>query len=148
MADDDDQQDPARAFDQLRREVSLCTRAVQGLAAERRDMPDYSETLRSIDSRLQAAAGGIARMAQAPALRMTPSEMAKELERAAINARDGDRQLLESSHRANADLTHQLRLAIQQVQVAKIQRQWMLWSAMAGAAVGILLMVAFWPLFT
>jgi hypothetical protein len=148
MEEDHDPLDPARAFDRLRREVSLCTRAVQGLAAERREAPDYSETLRSIDARLQAAAGGIARMALAPAMRLAPAEMAKELERAAINARNGDRQLLESSHRANADLTHQLRLAIQQVQVAKFQRQRMLWSAMAGAAGGILLMVAVWTLLT
>jgi hypothetical protein len=144
MEDDDNQQDPARAFDQLRREVSLCTCAVQGLTAERRDMPDYSETLRSIDARLQTVADGIAPMAQAPALRMTPGEMARELERASTVARAGDRQLLDAAHRGNADLVHELRLAIQQVHLAKVQRQHLLWSAAAGFVVAILIMLAGW----
>lgn len=144
MTDDDDPLDPARAFDQLRREVSLCTRAVQGLTAERRDMPDYSQTLRAIDARLKAAADGIAWISQRPAMQLTPEAMARELQRCAAAVRNGDKQLLEKAHRDNADLTHQLRLAIQQVQSAKAQRQYLLWSAAAGLIGGIAIMLAGW----
>lgn len=147
MEDDADLLDPTRAFDQLRREVSLCTRAVQGLTAERQNIPDYSETLRSMDARLQATTDGIARMAQMPALRLTPADMAKELERAAASAREGDRKLLETVHRGNTDLAHQLRLAIQQVQLAKTQRLRLLWTAAAGCAAGIFIVLGGWWMF-
>lgn len=141
MDDVDDALDPARAFDQLRREVSLCTRAVQGLAAERRDMPDYSETLRTIDARLQATSDGIARLAQAPALRLTPAAMAAEIERAAAAARAENGRLLETAHRGNAELARELRAGIQQVREAHKQRQWVLWSGIAGFGGGIIFMI-------
>ncbi|HTU11508.1 MAG TPA: hypothetical protein VMG08_11500 [Allosphingosinicella sp.] len=144
MSDDDDPQEPARAFDQLRREVSLCTRAVQGLTAERQDLPDYSQTLRAIDARLQATVDGIARLAQTPALRLTPTTMTAEVERAAVAARAEDRNLLETAHRGNSDLARELRAGIQQVREAQEQRQWVLWSAVAGFGGGIMFMIAGW----
>jgi hypothetical protein len=85
--------------------------------------------LRSIDARLQASRDGIARMAQTPALRLTPADMAKVLERAAVVAGNGDRQLLDAAHRGNTELAHWLRQAIQQVQSAKGQRRRLLGSA-------------------
>jgi hypothetical protein len=39
------QSSAARAFEDLRSEVSLLRRAIEGLAAERRDQPDYAPTL-------------------------------------------------------------------------------------------------------
>jgi hypothetical protein len=144
MEDDDDPLDPARAFEQLRREVSLCTRAVQGLTADRRDMPDYSQTLRAIDARLQAATDGITRLGETPALRLTPAGMAAEVERAGVTARAEDRRLLETAHRGNAELARELRLGIQQVRKAQEQRQWVLWSAVAGFSGGVMVMIAGW----
>ncbi|HTU12648.1 MAG TPA: hypothetical protein VMG08_17295 [Allosphingosinicella sp.] len=144
MDEDQDPLDPARAFDQLRREVSLCTRAVQGLAAERRDAPDYSQTLRAIDTRLQATSDGIVRLAQTPALRLTPAGMAAEIERAAVAARAEDRRLLETAHRGNAELARELRAGIQQVRAAQGQRRSLWWSASGGFGGGMMLMALCW----
>jgi hypothetical protein len=144
MADDSDLDDPARAFDQLRREVSLCVRAIQGFTAERQNTPDYSQTLRSIDARLQEAADSIARMAQAPAIQLTPTDIGRELEHAAAAAREGDRRLLEAAQRGNADNAHQLRLAIQQVRTAEAQWRRVLWGAAGGFVLGVLAMLLAW----
>ena len=44
--------DPATAFAALRGEVSLLRRAVEGLTAERQNVPDYSPTLTDLSRRL------------------------------------------------------------------------------------------------
>ena len=63
MADDDGEDEAARAFEGLRAEVSLMRRAVERLSAERADdshAPDYSETLGVIAANITATAQGFA----------------------------------------------------------------------------------------
>ncbi len=121
---DDDIQDggdPAEAFDRLRaviegqdRELALLRRAVEGLAAERAhiDVPDYTETLGVIQHGVNTAAENIGRVGQflkqAPALAMTPEDMAQRIAAAGNAARHEDQAALtraaEDKARVMADL--------------------------------------------
>lgn len=65
--------DPARAFDDLRREVSLALRAVQGLAAEHHEQPDYRDTLKALDDQMVAANKALATIVGTLSLRWPPN---------------------------------------------------------------------------
>jgi len=43
-----DESSAVQAFEGLRREISLLRRAIEGLAAEKRDQPDYGPTLEAL----------------------------------------------------------------------------------------------------
>jgi hypothetical protein len=90
MRSEPDLDDPVAAFDQLRREVSLCVRAIEGLTAERQNMPDYSETLRAMDVRLYNAGRTLEAMAKMPAMELTPENLAARIAKASEAAREGD----------------------------------------------------------
>ncbi len=85
----DDQVTPAlaqssavRAFEDLRGEVSLLRRAIEGLAAERRDQPDYTPTLTQIVDEQRAFRGWAEKVTKLPALKLTPAVLASEIEEA------------------------------------------------------------------
>ncbi|MCC2977961.1 hypothetical protein LK533_14920 [Sphingomonas sp. PL-96] len=131
--------DPARAFDDLRREVSLALRAIQGLAAEHRDQPDYRDTLKALDDRLAAANKALATIATSPAMRLTPQSLTQEIVKASDQARAADAEMLRSAGATSTALMQQLRLGIAQVRVARDQAIEVRWAAGAGLVIGILL---------
>nr|WP_241769381.1 hypothetical protein [Sphingomonas melonis] len=102
MADEDDSQgaDAAEAFEAMRGELALLRRAVEGLAAERsgQDMPNYTETLGVLQQGVNTAGENIARIGQflkaAPALAMTPEQMAQRIAAAGNAARREDQAAL------------------------------------------------------
>lgn len=131
--------DPARAFDALRREVSFALRAIQGLAAEHRDQPDYRETLKALDDQMAAANKALAAIVSSPAMRLTPQNLTQGIIKASEQARAADAELLRSAGATSTALAQQLRLAIEQVRVAKEQAIAIRWAVGAGIAIGILL---------
>lgn len=131
--------DPAHAFDALRREVSLALRAIQGLAAEHRDQPDYRETLKALNDQLAVANKALAAITSSPAMRLTPQNLTQGIIKASEQARAADAELLRSAGATSTALAQQLRLAIQQVRVAKEQAIATWWAVGAGISIGILL---------
>ncbi|MFA6125256.1 MAG: DUF6118 family protein [Sphingomonas sp.] len=91
------QSDPASAFADLRGEVSLLRRAVEGLTAERQNAPDYTPTLTELSSRLARTEELLGKIAESPAMRLTPENMAVSIARASETARAGDRETLDKS---------------------------------------------------
>ena len=71
--------DPARAFDELRREVSFGLRAIQGIAAERRDQTDYGGSLKALDDQLATVNKTLSTIASSPAMRLTPGSLTNEM---------------------------------------------------------------------
>ena len=130
--------DPARAFDDLRREVSLGLRAIQGLAAEHRDQPNYSDTLKTIDERLTGVGETLATIASSPAMRLTPGNLTQAIVKASKDAREADAETLRAAGATSKELIHHLRLGIEQVRVAKAQRAATYWAIAAGMVVGTL----------
>lgn len=90
------QGDPTDAFTTLRGEVSLLRRAVEGLTAERQNAPDYTPTLTDLSGRLAHIEGFLSKVAESPAMRLTPENLAVSIARASETARAGDRETLDT----------------------------------------------------
>src|ERR1700693_1667016 len=89
--------DPATtAFEALRKEVALVSRAMAGLAAERaaNASPDYSETLAKIVRACAATAANLKVLAAMPALQRTVQDWAREIAAAGKEARRNDQEAL------------------------------------------------------
>ncbi len=151
--DEDTQEggDPAEAFDRLRaviegqdRELALLRRAVEGLAAERAaiDAPDYSETLGALQQGVNTAAENIGRVGQflkqAPALAMTPEQMAQRIAAAGSAARHEDQAALAKAGEDKARVMAELRTIAGSAWTKADQRNRQLWFGLGGVAIGIL----------
>jgi hypothetical protein len=73
--------DPARAFEDLRAEVSVLRRAVEAIpqTLEAGRAPDYGADLAKLTKGLAAVASQVEVLGQHPALRMTPADHAKAI---------------------------------------------------------------------
>src|SRR3546814_16872115 len=97
---DDDREDmgeddAARAFAQLGREVSLLRSAIEGLTAAREsiEIPDYQPTLERTAKILVALAQRIDPIAKSPLLSMTPASMTSQIATAARGAEPEERRM-------------------------------------------------------
>ncbi|MBX9665904.1 DUF6118 family protein [Novosphingobium sp.] len=151
QADNQEGDDPAEAFDRLRaviegqdRELALLRRAVEGLAAERGaiDVPDYSETLGHLQQGVNTAAENIGRIGQflkaAPALAMTPEQMAQRIAAAGSAARREDQAALAKAGEDKARIMADLRAIAGSAWTRADQRNRQLWFGLGGVAAGIL----------
>jgi len=89
--------DPTQAFQGLRQEISLLHTAIQGLTAARERIPDYNPTLGAISQQLAAMTEGIEAVAEAPAVKLTPTVMVRELAKAAIDVRAEDKRQMDEA---------------------------------------------------
>lgn len=95
MADGEDE--AARAFEDLRAEVTLMRRAIERLTAERTELPeasDYSETLGVISHNLSAVAQRIDALVNSPALALTPAEINRQIIEVGTAGRSEDRRAI------------------------------------------------------
>ena len=132
--------DPAQAFEALRGEVSLLRRAVEGLASAREKVPDYSPTLGEMREALNAATGALSRIERSPAVRLTPTVLTAEIDKAAAPARDADRTASRETHAALWKAIGRIDGIVERGQAADQQLRWLIWSGAGGAVVGMLLM--------
>src|SRR3546814_16484197 len=79
---DETSDDPARAFERLRGEVSLLRSALEGLtpARESSDIPDYEPTLARPEKVLAALAPEIDGVRKSPAMPLSPDNMRSRLQ--------------------------------------------------------------------
>jgi hypothetical protein len=92
------QSSAARAFEELRGEVSLLRRAVEGLAAERRDQPDYGPTLEALATSNEEIRDWAKKVSERPAVRLTPLQIGQQIEEAVTKLRAEDRRQLDVAH--------------------------------------------------
>ena len=93
----------ARAFEDLRAELSLLRRAVERLTAERAepsDTPDYSETLGVISHNLSGTAQRVDALVRSPALSLTPEELNRQIVEAGVAGRSEDRRAIAAARQA------------------------------------------------
>lgn len=149
--DDDQQQrvavaetaDPAAvAFEALRQDVALLRAAMAGFAAEHKAMPDYSELLARIGRNIQATGERLSELAQAPAMRLTPDAVARQIEAAAAHLGHDDRAALQEARNGFHKATYDLRSWIASALQAR-EQTWRLGQAAAAAAV-LGLMLGLW----
>ena len=132
------------AVEQQRGELALMRRAIEGLAAERggQDIPDYSETLGRMQQGVDTAGENIARIGQflkaAPALAMTPEQMAQRIAAAGSAARREDQAALAKAGEDKARVMAELRAIAGSACTRADQKNRQLWFALGGVAAGIL----------
>lgn len=131
--------DPARAFDDLRREVSLGVRDIQALAAKQQDIPDYSETLTAIDGRLASINQSIAVIAKSPAMHLTPESLVERSNSASAAARRGDADLLHQAAKRMDGWAVHIKESLEQSRKARDQRTWLMRTAAGCLVAGILI---------
>lgn len=132
------QDDAARAFADLRGEVSLLRRAVEGLTAERQSAPDYTPSLTGLSGRLARQEQILGKIAESPAMRLTPENLAVSIAKASETARGGDRESLAKAEAALRTSIASINGIVEHAWTA--DRQWknLYWTGGAGLLLGAL----------
>ena len=131
--------DPTQAFESLRQEISLLHTAIQGLTAAREKIPDYSPTLAAISRQLAAMSEGIARLEQAPAVKLTPSMMVQQLAKAASDARADDKRQMDDARADLHKVIGRMDGLVVRARSTDLQRKRELWMMLGAFLFGILL---------
>ena len=103
-----DQSSAVQAFEDLRGEVSLLRRAIEGLAAEKREQPDYGPTLETLAATNDGIREWAWKVSERPALQLTPQDIAAQIETAASRFRHLDRQDLGAAQARLEGVSRQL----------------------------------------
>jgi hypothetical protein len=139
--------DPAAmAFDELRSEVITLRLAIQRLATapSEIEIPDYTETLTEIRGAAVALVGHYKKLRDAPALSVTPDQLAAQIHAASVEARKAERQSLENAEATFMTIARELTGFVESARSVDRQNKWLIGMLFLGIAVG----VAFTFLFT
>ena len=136
--------DPARAFAALRGEVSLLRRAVEGLTAERQNAPDYTPTLTELSGRLSHAEGFLGKVAESPAMRLTPDNLAMSIAKASETVRAGDRDNLGKADAIIRASVASINAVVEQAWTADRQWKHLYWTGGGGFFLGVLATQCIW----
>lgn len=139
--------DAATAFEDLRREISLQRAAIEGLTAAKDKFPDYSPTLRDMETRLGHLEKHVESINQRPAMQLTPLKIATEMHEGLITYRADDRKILVEACDALARSLGRVESLIKQKRSNDEQDWWVTWAATGGVLFGAfltLLGVAVW----
>ncbi|WP_439487095.1 hypothetical protein [Blastomonas fulva] len=131
--------DAAMAFDQLGRRISLLQAAIEGLAAERGNMPDYTDTLGDMDARLSGIGQQLNAIGNRPAMKLSPAAMTDELQRLAVEARAEDKKSLSEARNALVRALGQVDGIVLRARAMQDQRRRLVQAATGGLVAGILL---------
>jgi len=136
-----DSSDPAAAFAALTREVALLRRATEGLSAEkaRLEMPDYTPTLGAMEAGLTTIGQAMEAIAEAPALQLTPNELAERISAVAERSRRTDKATIEEARAGHYEATAVIRNLVGVLRTKREQQHHLLKAVAGGVAAGCLL---------
>lgn len=140
--ENDSGDEAARAFDDLRAEVSLMRRATERLAAERAEgshAADYSETLGVISQNLSGTAQRVDALVKSPALSLTPEETSRQISAASFDARREDHRLFLAAKQGMDEVATRLRHQLESHVMADEQRRRLWQVGLAGLVAGMVL---------
>lgn len=128
--------DAAKAFEELRREISLQRTAIEGLTSAKEKLPDYSLTLRDIASRIAGVEKHVEGINERPAMRLTPLTIATEMHEGLITYRADDRKILVDACDALARALGRVEGMMKQKRSNDEQDWWVTWAAAGGLLCG------------
>ena len=134
--------DPARAFEDLRGEVSLLRRAVQGLTAERENAPDYLPTLQQMVERLDWLTREVERISKAPAMELNAETLTRRLEQASDHARTEASRLVADANVAARASIARIDAVVDRGWTAERQWRQLFWAAGIAFVLGVILCFA------
>lgn len=129
--------DPAAmAFDELRSEVLTLRLAIQRLAAapSEIEIPDYTETLSEIRGAAVGLVSHYKKLRDAPALSVTPDQLAAQINAASMEARKAERQSLQSAENSFVAITRELTGFVESARAADRQNKWVVGAFLFGIA--------------
>ena len=138
----DGEDEAARAFEDLRAEVSLLRRAVERLAAERAepsDTPDYAETLGVMAQNISVAAQRIEAVVSSPALALTPHEFGRQIIEVGTAGRSEDRRAIAAARQVIEEVATKLGRQLDSHVMAEDQRRQRRRDSLIALLVGALL---------
>ncbi|WP_375429235.1 DUF6118 family protein [uncultured Sphingomonas sp.] len=133
---------------EIRGELALLRRAVEGIAADRGtpDPPDYSETLGRLQQGVDGATGQLDHigkmLAAAPVMAMTPEQMAQRIAVAGNAARREDQATIATARKDLEDATRQLHGHVASARRGDEQNRRLAWTGIGGAVAGMVLWAA------
>jgi hypothetical protein len=133
----------AHAFGELRAEVSLMRRAVERLTDERTAQPDYAPSLEEISKRMEKVAAWARRIAEHPAMQLTPERIGRDIAGAAATTREQDRQMLQNAASGMDAAASRIDAALARARSAAGQDRELLRNRVAFAVAGM----ALWAIF-
>ena len=136
--------DPAIAFEELRRAVSLTRAAIEGLTAARERIPDYSDTLSEMLAVQKGADECLSRIERSPAISLSPAAMAAEIVKAGEVARAADQKQVHEVRDEMLRAIGRIDTMVDHGRAAHHQRR-LLISTGVGAAVAAMLIMAILP---
>lgn len=136
--------DPAIAFEELRRAVSLTRAAVEGLTAARERIPDYSDTLGEMLAMQRGADDRLSRIERSPAISLSPAAMTAEIVKASEAARAADQRQMHEIRDEMLRAIGRIDTMVDHGRAARQQRR-LLISTGIGAAAGAMLLMAILP---
>ena len=142
MSDTDDGSgSAARAFDDLRAEVSVLRRALESLPAawQANQAPDYTPTLGAISKRLQEVASRLQAIEGHPALRMTPEHHQHAMAHAGSAVMHESASRLDQAMHATRSHASELRALIGSVRAQDLQTKWLVASVATALLAGLLM---------
>lgn len=131
--------DPSQAFEDLRQEIALLHTAIQGLTAAREKIPDYNPTLGAITKQLATMTQDLEGIAQAPAMKLTPTVLVRELAKAATDVRADDKRQMDEAQATLHQSIGRLDGIVLQAQATQHQRKREMRIGVAAFLAGILL---------
>jgi hypothetical protein len=131
--------DPGRAFEDLRKEVSLTRRALEGLTAAHENIPDYSTTLGEMARSMKASLEQLERIECSPAVRLTPAALVQQLIKASETVRADDKRMLHEAGDALARSIGRIDGIVERGQAVDRQLHRQTWCAVVGVIAGILI---------
>ena len=136
-----EQDDPVAAFEQLRGEVALLRRAVEGLTAAREaiDIPDYEPTLARTEKVLGLLVQQTDAMRRSPAMAITPETMGSRLNASVVQAVSAARGEVQASKFVLDGAVGDLRRLSASVRSANEQKRWLWLVGGGGLFLGLLL---------
>lgn len=131
--------DAAKAFEELRREISLQRNAIEGLTSAKEKLPDYLPTLRDIASRLGEIEEQIESINQKPAMRLTPQTITVEIHEALMSYRADDARSIGEARDTLTRTLGRVEGMIKQRRSTDEQNWWVTWAGTGGLLCGAFL---------
>lgn len=138
---EDEADSAAAAFEDLRAEISVLRRAVEAIPASLRENrpSDYAPTLGAIVKAVQGVEKRLAGIEDHPAIRLTPEQHGRAIERAAANVMREPMETFRNEAAALGLERRQLGQIIGAALTQESQRRWQLAFAGIGLALGFIL---------
>ncbi|QHD67943.1 hypothetical protein GS397_13455 [Sphingobium yanoikuyae] len=132
--------------ERMERRMEMLTRAVEHVVIEKQsiEIPDYSATLARIGGTLATLTAQTKKIADAPAMELTPENMGERIKQAAAQAREADRATIQQSRELHSEAHADQMQAIGTIRTKEQQRLHLLY-AVGGATLAVSLLWLIYP---